>query len=184
MIKKEKLLTLVFIILYVIYWFFLMLGVFKDQEANKGMIVIYLLLFAPLTIGIIFKFYVFSLFVLILYESAQLITGIFYVAQSIININDASILYMLSAFIFSLLSLSIIVSSIKYLANNKNNLKIEVLILSIIYVVFTIVAFIIEKAYSIIDICDFITNISIAIIFALYIVLFPSQEIEIFKDEN
>lgn len=181
--KKNIIIKISMIILYLIYWAFLFVDMFGSGEKQTAFIFIYILLFLPLTLAMICGFRVFSLFIIILYEAAQLFTGIMYVATSLVNLADANLLFIIAAFINSFFALSLCVTAIQFLRNKPHTMGILILVLGMAHLGLTIASFIIGKGYTLSDICDFGTNVTLIIILTLYFITFPNIELHVFKDE-
>lgn len=175
--RKYK--KLIIIVSFVLYWILNILNL----VINKGRFstfIFYLALFLPLTIAIIREYDVFALFIIILYEIAECFMNLMGVASSFVEIEDFSIILVITQFITALYAFSMISSAVKHLRNKDNNLSMYVLILGGLRCCFAIVNFIIAKDFSSELFFDLFSNILFIIGITIYIFFFDKKELQVF----
>lgn len=152
-----------------------------NKEVVMG--ILYLILLLPVTIAILFNKAVFALLIIILYEAALLLIGVlvFSVYLAAGDLDFLTISSMLIEIIFSLLIIS---SAIQYLKNKTHTLKIATMIVGIIHLSLIVTSFIVNYDFGSQNWCDFLKNISLVMIFLIYIVTFPYVQLRIFKEEK
>lgn len=154
-----------------------------ENGKKVALIVLYLILYAPLLISIIFEKHVFALLIIIIYEIAIILIYAFIISALLVAkeikalqiINDASEIF---------LGLFVVVSAIQYLRNKVHSLIIPCIILSIARVSLIVVSFIVYRDFSISTYVDLFRDIILVGIISSYIITFPEVELSIFKDEK
>ena len=154
-------------------------------EGNRQMAIgiLYLILFLPVTISILLDYDVFSLFIIILYESAMLIMGIVTLSIGLAS-KELNGFDIATLFVSTLFSLFLIASAIQYLRNKPHILKIACLIFSVAYITMVIISFIQNGEFTFDTFYDFFKNLVTILVFSIYIITFPHVQLKIFKDEK
>lgn len=188
---KEKNIELtkkiIMFVLFGAYWLFVLLQFVTGEMVNKEktlFILLQIIIFLPMTICVTFRFDVFAIFMLIVYEIVIAFTGL-YASISYFKVND----YIFES-IISLIQVALAIVSeiclIRYIANKevKNVMKLIVFGLGLVRAVLTILGFLKSTniATSANDVYTFINTTLIVILLYMYVAMFPKKEIKIFKD--
>ena len=165
---------------FIIYWLLMILNTILE---NSGIFVLlfYVMLFMPLTIAIIKEKDSFALAIIILYEIAELLMSLMFVASSFVEIEEASVILIITEFITAFYAFSLMSSSFKLIRNKENNLMLYIIAFGILRCSFTFVNFIIAKDYSADMIISMISNVVFILAISTYIVSFGKKEIKIFN---
>lgn len=170
---------LIIIISFILYWIFILLSAIINK-GNVGVLIFYLILFLPLTYAIITNKDMFALFIIILYELAECLMSLMFIGSSFVEIEEASILLIITQFVIAFYSFSMIVGSVKTLRNKENSVNLYIIGLGILRCVMSIVNFIINREFSSEIFFDLFSNISFIIGISLYLVYFEEKDIKIF----
>ena len=174
----------VFIILFLAFWILNIIHIFKLNNGKEIiMTVFYIVIFLPITIAILFDHEVFSLFIIILYEIAMLLMGIFILSIGLAS-KEYGALDIIGNILEIMFSLLIVSSAIQYLRNKTHTLKIVTFIVGIMHLTIVIVSFILNGDFGFETWYDFSRNVIIILIFAIYIITFPYVQLKIFNDEK
>lgn len=182
--KLNILKKIILIILFIAFWVLLAINIFKRDD-NKGLAlaIFYVILFLPVTITILFDQKVFSLFIIILYEIAMVLMGIVMMSIGLAS-GEYMKLDIVGLGIQVIYSLFMTACAIQFLRNKPHTLKIPCLVLGIIQCAMIIVSFSLNGVFDFETYYDFFRNLIILMIFTIYIVTFPNEELHIFKDEK
>ena len=175
---------IILLILFVAFWVLLAINIFKRDD-NKGLAlaIFYVVLFMPVTISILFDYKVFALFIIILYEIAMALMGIVMMSIGLAR-GEYGALDIISLGIQVIYSLFMTACAVQYLRNKPHTLKIPCLILGIIQIAIIITSFALNGEFNFDTYYDFFRNLIIVMIFTIYLVTFPNEELHIFKDEK
>ena len=182
--KKYLLKKIILMMLFMVFWVFVAIHIFKT-EGNKelALTIFYLLIFLPVTITILLDYEVFSLFIIILYEIAMLLMGIIMLSIGLSRKELAS-LETVCLGVQALYALFMIACSIQFLRNKNHALKIACLVTGLANASLIVTSFIINGEFTFDTYYDFIRNLVILLIFLIYIITFPYVQLKIFKDEK
>lgn len=163
---------------FVLYWILNILNLIINN-GKFSTFIFYLALFLPLTIAIIKEYDVFALFIIILYEVAECFMNLMGVASSFVEIEDSSIILIITQFITALYAFTMISSAAKFLRNKDNNFSLYVLVLGGLRCCFAIANFIMAKDFNVEMFFDLFTNILFILGLSFYIFFFKKKELKI-----
>ena len=173
---------LLIIISLILYWALLLLNAIINK-GNLTVFIFYMILFLPLTLAIIKNKDMFALFIIILYETAECLMSLMFVGSSFIEIEESSIILIITQFIIAFYSFSMIVGSVKILRNKENTVNIYIIGFACLRCVFAILNFIINKDFTVEIFLDLFSNISFIFAISLYLISLVEKEINILIKE-
>lgn len=169
---------LVLLISFIIYWALLLLNVILNKE-SFAIIIFYGVLFLPLTIAILKDKDVLALFIILFYEIAELLMGLMYVASAFVEIEESSVILIITEFITAFYAFSLIKEAFRVLRNKDKNMTWYILVFAVLRCIFIIINFLIAKDFSSEMIISMISNIVFIVAISIYMIFIGENELKI-----
>lgn len=185
--KKDMIKKLVLGVLFILYWVFTILdlcnGNYTDQE-KKSNLIFQLMIYLPLTLCLVVSFGPMGILLLIIYQLLNTLVGFFSSFSVIMNLKKEYIVDLILGAFQIALGIICIIKLIALLRNQEKNLKLPIIILSIIVIILSILSFASSTEIEKLGIYQLLGNNILVMQVCLYVVFFPKKEIHVFKDDN
>ena len=145
--KKLMLKKIILSILFLTFWVLNGIHIFNKEGKELTVVVLYIIIFLPVSFSILLDYEVFSLFVIILYEIAMLLMGIIGLAMGLAakDLTAIDIASLIAGIGFALF---MIAAAVQYLRNKEHTLKIVCIIFSVLHIAIVVLSFIMYGEYT------------------------------------